>query len=121
MLSSKRDGEIIASVRAIMRTLESEKLDIHALAEAVENGHAANGGGFSEREKQKILERSIEIGKRLAQGRREDGGGRRGTRLPVHVLPGPSGTETSGKPSLSRIWFGAPCTAASRQRSKRTG
>lgn len=38
MLSSDKEHEVLAAVRAIMRTLNAEKLDIHTLACAVENG-----------------------------------------------------------------------------------
>jgi len=34
LLSSDRDGEVVAAARAIMRTLQAEKLDIHVLAGA---------------------------------------------------------------------------------------
>jgi hypothetical protein len=33
MLTRQHDGEVVAAARAITRTLESEALDIHALAE----------------------------------------------------------------------------------------
>ena len=38
LLSSDKDGEILAAVSAIKRTLENEKLDIHALADAITAG-----------------------------------------------------------------------------------
>jgi hypothetical protein len=48
MLSSNHDNEVLATVRALMRTLESAGSDIHALAAQVENG------GLSDADKQKI-------------------------------------------------------------------
>src|SRR5262249_2208627 len=47
-LSSNSDGEVVASVRAIQRMLESGGADIHALAVHIENG------GLTETDKQKI-------------------------------------------------------------------
>ena len=40
LLSSDRDGEVVSAARAISRTLDSEKLDIHALANVVEGAEA---------------------------------------------------------------------------------
>jgi len=39
LLSSNRDGEVLATVFAIRRTLESEKLDLHALAAVIESAN----------------------------------------------------------------------------------
>jgi hypothetical protein len=44
-LSSNSDGEIIATVRAIRRILDSCSVDIHALADHVEK---VNGGSLTE-------------------------------------------------------------------------
>jgi hypothetical protein len=41
MLSSDKDGEVLAAARAIIRTLKSRRLDIHALADAI--GRTGNG------------------------------------------------------------------------------
>jgi hypothetical protein len=41
MLTSDRDGEVVAAARSINRTLKSAGLDIHALAAAIEG----NGAG----------------------------------------------------------------------------
>jgi hypothetical protein len=49
-LLSTSDGEIIAAVRALIRTLESAHSDIHALANHVEKP----SGGLSDADKQKI-------------------------------------------------------------------
>jgi hypothetical protein len=49
MLSSNQDGEIIGTVHAFIRVLESAGSNIHALAE-----HVENGGGLTDADKQKI-------------------------------------------------------------------
>jgi len=49
LLSSNQDGEIIATVHALIRVLESAGSNIHALAE-----HIENGGGLTDTDKQKI-------------------------------------------------------------------
>jgi hypothetical protein len=43
VLASDRDGDVIVAAHAIKRTLRSEGLDIHALAEGIEE---SNGGGW---------------------------------------------------------------------------
>jgi hypothetical protein len=48
-LSSTSEGEILATVHAILRLLQADGADIHALAERVENG-----GSLSDADKQKI-------------------------------------------------------------------
>jgi hypothetical protein len=48
-LSSNQDGEIIATVHALIRVLQSANSDIHALAE-----HVKNGNGLTDADKQKI-------------------------------------------------------------------
>jgi hypothetical protein len=49
MLSSDKDGEVVAAAHAILRLLASCGTDIHALA-----AHVENGGGLSDADKQKI-------------------------------------------------------------------
>jgi hypothetical protein len=54
MLSSPRDGEVVAAAQAIIRTLKGAGTDIHALAKRVEGGsgeqkHSENGNGTSAR------------------------------------------------------------------------
>jgi hypothetical protein len=39
LLASDRDGEVLAAARALVRTLEGAKLDIHALADNITNGY----------------------------------------------------------------------------------
>jgi hypothetical protein len=50
LLSSDRDGEVIATVRALVRTLESAGSDIHALAEHIEKAN----GNLTDADKKKI-------------------------------------------------------------------
>jgi hypothetical protein len=38
LLSSQADGEVLGAVRALQRTLQTNNLDIHALAKRIENG-----------------------------------------------------------------------------------
>jgi hypothetical protein len=42
LLASDHDGEVVAAAKAIVRTLESNSLDIHALADAVETKQWSN-------------------------------------------------------------------------------
>jgi hypothetical protein len=49
LLSSDKEGEVVAAVRAITRTLRVAQLDIHTLAEVVE-GQPANVQSFSRRQ-----------------------------------------------------------------------
>jgi hypothetical protein len=49
MLSSNRDGDILAAGYALQRVLQSCGIDIHALAD-----HIENGSGLSDTDKQKI-------------------------------------------------------------------
>jgi hypothetical protein len=48
-LSSDSDGEIVATIHALRRVLESSGVDVHALADHIENGH-----GLTEADKQEI-------------------------------------------------------------------
>jgi hypothetical protein len=68
MLTSDRDGEIVAAAHAIRRTLESEKLDIHSLAETVET--TTGPKKFSEAEAREIYQRGKREGKNEAQAAR---------------------------------------------------
>ena len=67
MLSSDRDGEVVAAARALCRTLKGAGADIHTLADAI--GHT-NGHGhkaFDKAEEQRIYDRGFEAGKRTAR------------------------------------------------------
>lgn len=48
-LASDHDGEVLATVHAISRTLKSAGLDFHAVASACEHGHAARHAHDAER------------------------------------------------------------------------
>src|SRR5262249_37574836 len=67
LLSSDKDGEVLAAARAIGRTLDSEKLTIHDLAE----GLASGGTKFTERDAEEIYRRGKADGRREAD---HDGG-----------------------------------------------
>jgi hypothetical protein len=66
MLSSEHDGEVVAAARAIRRTLESERLDIHTLARAVESPTET----FSEDDAKKIYRRAFQAGRDAAEAER---------------------------------------------------
>jgi hypothetical protein len=67
LLSSDKDGEVLAAAHAIRRTLNSEKLTIHDLAE----GLAAGDRKFTESDAQEIYRRGRADGRREAD---HDGG-----------------------------------------------
>ena len=52
LLTSDRDGEVVAAARSINRTLKSAGLDIHALAAEIENSGPAAGRGEATNNKQ---------------------------------------------------------------------
>jgi hypothetical protein len=60
MLSSSSDGEVVNAARAILRTLQAEGTDIHALAERVE------GRKLSQTEMQQIYDKAFQDGKSAA-------------------------------------------------------
>jgi hypothetical protein len=62
LLSSDRDGEVVAAARAIMRTLNNAKLDVHALADAI-----GNGSGLTESEMRKLYDAGFTAGKHAAE------------------------------------------------------
>ena len=64
LLGSDRPGEVIAAVAAIKRTLESASLDIHALADGIEE---CNGKKFTEADAIEIYQRGVEDGHRAAE------------------------------------------------------
>jgi hypothetical protein len=80
-LASESDGEIVATVHAMRRMLESCGVDIHDVADHIENGH-----GLSEADKQKIQD-AIESaradgyaeGVRMAEARQHGTGAFRNT------------------------------------------
>jgi hypothetical protein len=62
LLSSDKDGEVLAAARAIGRTLDGERLTIHDLAE----GLARRGAKFTERDAEEIYRRGKADGRREA-------------------------------------------------------
>jgi hypothetical protein len=73
LLSSERDGEVVAAAHALVRTLEANKLDIHALAKRIENGN-----GFDEDLARTAFDAGYQAGVRKATAKRPQGNG--GTR-----------------------------------------
>jgi hypothetical protein len=71
LLASPSDGEALAAARAIVRTLKATGLDIHALAERVEN---ANGGKLSDAEMRKLYDAGYEAGMRAVENRQHGTG-----------------------------------------------
>lgn len=67
LLSSDRDGEILAAAKAMARTLESVNLDHHDFAEAIE---AAARKRFSEEDVREIYRRGIAKGRQEEQNAR---------------------------------------------------
>ena len=66
LLSSDRDGEVVAAARALCRTLKSGGLDIHALADAIGHSNGAHSK-FDRAEEQRIYARGFEAGRRSAR------------------------------------------------------
>jgi hypothetical protein len=64
LLGSDKNGETIAAVRAIKRTLETAGTDFHSLAERVEK---PNGRGLTEAEMKKLFDAGYEAGVRAAE------------------------------------------------------
>jgi hypothetical protein len=64
LLASDKDGELVAAVHAIKRTLESCGLDMHALADGVEG---TNGKKFTEQDALEIYQRGVEDGRKTAE------------------------------------------------------
>ena len=58
------DGDVIAAARAIRRTLRGEGLDIHALAEGIEE---PNSGALTEAEMRKLYDAGYDAGLRAAE------------------------------------------------------
>jgi hypothetical protein len=61
LLSSPQDAEVVAAARALMRTLEADGADIHALAEAV------GGGKLSEADMRTLYDSGFQDGKRAVE------------------------------------------------------
>ena len=67
LLSSDKEGEIVAAAHAIKRTLKAAGSDIHALAERVEK---PNVGSLSEAEMKKLYDAGYSAGHRDAENQR---------------------------------------------------
>jgi hypothetical protein len=65
MLTSNHDGEVLAAVQAMQRMLQSEQLDMHALAEMVES--ATGIKKFSEADALEIYQRGVQKGRDEAE------------------------------------------------------
>jgi hypothetical protein len=70
LLSSDRDGEVVATAHAIRRTLQSAGLDVHALAAQVEKPL----GSFNEAEARKLYDAGYAQGYQAASSANERGG-----------------------------------------------
>jgi hypothetical protein len=64
LLASDKNGELVAAVHAIKRTLESGGLDLHTLADGIEQ---SNGKKFTEEEAREIYQRGVEDGRKAAE------------------------------------------------------
>jgi hypothetical protein len=73
MLSSDRDGEIVAAARAIMRTLQAEKLDIHALADGITGSR--NGSSHSRKYTEEDMRTAYRSGRDDGRKEAERNGG----------------------------------------------
>jgi hypothetical protein len=58
-LSSDQDGEVVATVRALIRTLQGIGADIHYVADRIEH---SNNGAFSESDMQQVYDAGIKVG-----------------------------------------------------------
>jgi hypothetical protein len=63
LLASNRDGEVVAAVRAMIRTLQGIGADIHDVADRIEH---SNNGALSEAEMQEIFDAGVKEGVRRA-------------------------------------------------------
>jgi hypothetical protein len=70
LLASDKDGEVVASARAMQRTLLGIGADLHCLADRVEN---SNGGKLSEAEMRKIYNAGVQEGIKFATRRPASG------------------------------------------------
>jgi hypothetical protein len=65
-LSSNNDGELVATVHAMRRVLESVGADVHALAEHLEK---PNNGGLNEAEARKVFDAGYAMGVQDAENK----------------------------------------------------
>jgi len=64
LLSSPQDAEVVAAARALLRTLDADGADIHALAEAI------GSGKLSETDMKVLYDHGFQDGKRTAEDNR---------------------------------------------------
>ena len=67
LLTSDRDGEILAAARALGRTLKAAGLDIHILADAVGHTKGHSHKTVDKAEEKRIFDRGFEAGERAAR------------------------------------------------------
>ena len=65
-LASPHDGEVVATVRALQRTLEANSLDIHAIADPLE---APNGKHIPEEEMRRLYDAGFAAGVQAAENK----------------------------------------------------
>jgi hypothetical protein len=75
-LASPHDGELVATVRALRRTLEANGLDIHVIADPLE---APNGKHIPEEEMQRLYAAGFAAGVQAAENRQHGSDDFRGT------------------------------------------
>jgi hypothetical protein len=118
LLSSPQEAEVAAAVRALMRTLEADGADMHALADAVGNGK------LSEADMRVLYDSGFQDGKRTAEGsgrpRSAASTNLAGTRSQASA-PHADGFAASASGNSSTIWSAERFTAAPRPRSKPNG
>jgi hypothetical protein len=71
LLSSDRDGEVVAAARALGRTLKAHGADFHALADRVE--HANGNGKIGEADMRKLYDAGFAAGIATAEHRNDAG------------------------------------------------
>lgn len=73
LLSSARDGEVVAAARALCHTLKSSELDIQALADNIGRSNSAGrSNGIDPAEEKRIYARGFEAGQRAAARNRSE-------------------------------------------------
>src|SRR5215469_357453 len=71
MLSSDKDGDVIAAARGLVRMLKGAGTDIHTLADRIEN---SNGGGLTYAEMRKLYDAGYQAGVRVVENRQHGSG-----------------------------------------------
>jgi hypothetical protein len=63
MLSSNIDGEVLAAVNALMKTIEAAGADIHAVADTLVGSLSSEPKLYSERQFKEMYQKAIEVGR----------------------------------------------------------